>query len=52
MIHAALAGLIVGLLIAILATDYFPEYTNLYKRGQIDALNGKILNELKRNKVD
>jgi O-antigen/teichoic acid export membrane protein len=43
----AILGLLLGLLIAIVATLFFPEYTHLYRQGQIDAVNGKVLFELK-----
>lgn len=43
----ALYGIIIGFMIAVGITGLYPEYTNLYKQGQIDALNGKVLFELK-----
>lgn len=39
-------GLLIGLIIAIVVTGFYPEYTNLYRQGQIDAISGKILFEL------
>lgn len=40
-------GIIAGMLIIIAASNLGPEYTRTYKQGQIDAINGKIIFELK-----
>ena len=46
------AGIIVGILVgSILVVGLslsFPEQTKIYKQAQIDAINGKILFELKK----
>lgn len=45
---AFVIGLVSGLAILVLTIVFFPQYSVLYKRGQIDALNGKVLFELKQ----
>lgn len=41
-------GLWVGILIFVVGSVVFQEHTSNYKHGQIDAINGKILFELKQ----
>ena len=45
---AFVIGLVSGLAILVLTMEFFPQYSVPYKRGQIDALNGKVLFELKQ----
>lgn len=44
-----LFGFVIGLIINIVIGYYIPEYTTLYKMGQVDAINGKIQYQLKTN---
>lgn len=41
-------GYILGMVTAFFVIFSFGEYTQLYKQGQIDALSGKIMFELKK----
>ena len=43
-----IVGIIVGAILVVGLTFAFPEYTKIYKQAQIDAINGKILFELKK----
>lgn len=41
-------GFVIGIVSAFCITFSFGEYTQVYKQGQIDALSGKVLFELKK----
>lgn len=43
-----LFGITAGIWLSVIAFEFFPEYTSSYRQGQIDALNGKIIVELKQ----
>lgn len=43
-----IVGILVGAFFVIGLSLTFPEQTKIYKQAQIDALNGKILFELKK----
>lgn len=43
-----LIGFVIGLFIFMTFSIFFPEMTPEYKHGQIDAANGKMLFELKK----
>lgn len=41
-------GITAGIWLIVVSSEFFPEYTSSYRKGQIDALNGKIIVELKQ----
>lgn len=41
-------GITAGIWLIVIASELFPENTYIYRQGQIDALNGKIIVELKQ----
>lgn len=43
-----LGGYVLGIVTAFFMMVSFGEYTQLYKQGQIDALSGKVVFELKK----
>jgi hypothetical protein len=43
-----LFGINAGIWLIVVSSEFFPEYTSSYRQGQIDALNGKIIVELKQ----
>ena len=43
-----LCGYVLGIVTAFLMMSLLGEYTKLYKQGQIDALSGKVVFELKK----
>ncbi len=43
-----LCGYVLGIVTAFFMMFSFGEYTQLYKQGQIDALSGKVVFELKK----
>jgi hypothetical protein len=43
-----LFGITFGVWLIVILAEFFPEYTSSYRQGQIDALNGKIIVELKQ----
>ena len=43
-----LCGYVLGMVNAFFVIFSFGEYTQLYKQGQIDALSGKVVFELKK----
>jgi hypothetical protein len=42
-----LLGVATGIWLVVVLAEFFPENTSPYRQGQIDALNGKIVVELK-----
>jgi hypothetical protein len=42
-----LFGITFGVWLIVVSSEFFPEYTSSYRQGQIDALNGKVVVELK-----
>jgi hypothetical protein len=43
-----LCGIATGAGLIVIPAEFLPEYTSSYRKGQIDALNGKIVVELKK----
>jgi hypothetical protein len=43
-----LFGITAGIWLIVVSSEFFPENTSSYRQGQIDALNGKIIVELKQ----
>jgi hypothetical protein len=43
-----LFGVVAGTGLIVIPAEFLPEYTSSYRKGQIDALNGKSVVELKK----